>query len=105
MPQIPPLYVIGAVDSKDAYDDARAQLEFAGYTVRTPDEFVGDEMPWDVALRMSIAAMLTKAGAVAVIDSETIEHTTLILINAATECNMPVRNVSEWTAHPLRQVV
>lgn len=95
------LYVIGPVtgyhnDNKDAFLKARERLEAAGYTVIIPHDVIPTGTPWAIALRISIATMLTKVDAVAKLDGT--YHSRGADIEAATaiDCDMAVRLVSDW---------
>lgn len=93
------LYVVGPVSgmdglNRDAFLRAKDQLEASGYTVVIPHDVVKETDPWPIAMRKSILAMLTCRG-VAHLDCKP-SSGSLIEVNTAFDCGMPVKHVSEW---------
>lgn len=61
------LYVIGPVsghegDNREAFEEARRQLEDAGFDATIPHDIVPQGTEWRIAMQMSIRAMLSLDG-------------------------------------------
>lgn len=94
------LYVIGPVTgrenlNREAFEDARAKLEQAGYDVTIPHDVVLPRTTHSVAMRLSIKTMLCCDGVAALIDWDESEGAKLEK-RVAKACGIETRYVSAW---------
>ncbi len=100
------IYVIGPVTSREdrnraAFEGARRILEAAGHDVSTPLDFVPEDAPHDVAMRMSLCWMLHtgNVGGVALLDGWEGSTGATVERMVAMACEIPCGTVVDFVAH------
>ena len=94
------LYVIGPVTgrenlNREAFEDARAKLEQAGYMVWTPHDIVPPDADHEDAMRLSIRTLLHLDG-VAMLDGWDESQGALLENRVATACGLEAHCVGAW---------
>lgn len=94
------LYVIGPVTGREnlnceAFEEARAKLEQAGYMVWTPHDIVPPDADHEDAMRLSIRTLLHLDG-VAMLDDWATSPGALLENRVATACGLEAHCVGAW---------
>lgn len=95
------LYVIGPVTGREnlnraAFEEARAKLERAGYTVTIPHDFIPSDASYELAMRMSLGLISTGRGNVAMLDGWDDSPGARLENSVATACGIEAHCVGAW---------
>lgn len=95
------LYVIGPVTGREdlnraAFEDARAKLERAGYTVTIPHDFIPSDASHERAMQLSLWWIASARGDVAMLDDWATSPGALLENRVATACGLEAHCVGAW---------
>ena len=100
------LFISGPVTGKkdrniEAFEKARAALEYVGYQTEIPHDYIKANEEWHKAMRISLHKMLECDG-VAHLD-EKASLGSSFEVNTAIDVKMPVHHVSKWVEASARR--
>ena len=95
------LYVIGPVTgrenlNREAFEEARAKLEQAGYTVTIPHDFIPSDASHERAMQLSLWWIASARGDVAMLDDWDESPGALLENRVATACGLQAHCVGAW---------
>ena len=95
------LYVIGPVTGREglnraAFEEARAKLEQAGYTVTIPHDFIPSDASHERAMQLSLCWIASARGDVAMLDDWDESPGALLENRVATACGLQAHCVGAW---------